>query len=141
NLLNLTSAYTAFPNRGNMVLPWIIDRVTDANGNLLYQRKAIKKPLLERRASGQVANILSEVLTRGTGRASWRHGLRRRAAGKTGTTNNWQDAWFVGFTSKITCGVWVGFDKPRRIAKGSGGSQLALPIWVDIIESPAARSY
>ncbi|MFV0337233.1 MAG: transglycosylase domain-containing protein [Chthoniobacterales bacterium] len=141
DLLRLTSAYTVFPNRGNMVLPWIIDRVVDAHGNLLYRRQPTKKPLLEPRAAGQVANILQDVLTRGTGRASYRYGLRRRAAGKTGTTNNWQDAWFVGFTSNITCGVWVGFDKPRRIAKGAGGSQLALPIWVDIVESAAARNY
>jgi penicillin-binding protein 1A len=141
NLKNLTAAYTAFPNRGHSVDPWIIDRVEDASGSVVYQRKPVRRPLFPFDAAEQVSGWMAETLTRGTGASSRRLGLRRLAAGKTGTTNQFQDAWFVGFVSTLTCGVWVGFDMPKTILPGGGGSSLALPIWVDVMESPAGRRY
>jgi penicillin-binding protein 1A len=68
-------------------------------------------------------------------------GLKKLAAGKTGTTDHFFDAWFLGFTQGLTCGVWVGFDQPKTIMRGGYGAELALPIWVDFMESPAADRY
>ena len=78
--------------------------------------------------------LMAEVLTRGTGARAREFGLRKRAAGKTGTTDDFQDAWFVGLDDRLACGVWLGFDRPQRIFQGATGGELALPIWVDIIE-------
>ena len=78
---------------------------------------------------------MQEVVTRGTGARAKQLGLRHGAAGKTGTTNDYQDAWFVGFDDQLVCGVWVGFDQPKKIMSGGTGGELALPIWVDIIEA------
>lgn len=141
SLRDLTSAMTAFPNDGNQVHPFVIRRIVDAQGKTIYSAKQIRTPLLEPRAAREVAGVMEEVLTRGTGAGARSMGLRGRAAGKTGTTNAFFDAWFVGFTGNLTSGVWAGFDKPRTIAPGAGGSQIALPIWVDIMSSPAASRY
>ena len=70
---------------------------------------------------------MRDVLTRGTGAKARQLGLRHAAAGKTGTTNDYQDAWFVGFDDQLVCGVWVGFDQPKKIMPGGTGSELALP--------------
>jgi len=141
NLRNLTAAYTAFANGGNMTEPWLIDRVADSSGSVIYQRRPVRKPLLTPKSADLVSSIMEDVLTKGTGAASRSLGLRRRAAGKTGTTNQFQDAWFVGYVPALTCGVWVGFDHPKTILPGGGGSQLALPIWVDVMQSEAGRRY
>ena len=81
------------------------------------------------------AELLRAVIERGTAARAHDLGLRGSAAGKTGTTNNFVDAWFLGFDSRLTCGVWVGFDQPRAIRPGGYGATLALPIWVDIIQA------
>lgn len=138
-LRDLVSAYTAFPNGGNQVQPFLIRKVTDSGGRVLYEHRQIRTPLLEPEAAAQTAEILREVLTRGTGSGRVHSRLRGRAGGKTGTTNDFQDAWFVGFHGKLTGGVWVGFDTPRPMGPGAGGAQLALPVWSDIMASPAAR--
>jgi penicillin-binding protein 1A len=80
-------------------------------------------------------SLLEDVVTRGTAAHAREFGLTGKGGGKTGTTNNYLDAWFVGFDPSLTCGVWVGFDKPRPIKPGGYGGALALPIWVDIIEA------
>lgn len=141
-LRDVVSAMTAFPNAGNQVHPFLIRKVTDAQGNVLYRNRQVRTPLLDPRAAQITAGVMEEVLTRGTGAAAARgFSLPRGAAGKTGTSHQFQDAWFVGFAGNLTGGVWVGFDKPRKIAAGASGGLLALPIWADVMTSPPARPY
>lgn len=142
NLRALVSATTAFPNHGNQVHPFLIAKITDIHGNLLYSARQIRTPLLEPHAAAFVRSAMLEVLTRGTGAAAPRLGHRLpNSGGKTGTTNNFQDAWFVGFAGNLTAGVWVGFDRPQPIAPNATGASTALPIWVEILNSPAAAPY
>jgi penicillin-binding protein 1A len=141
NLRDLTSAMTVFPNAGNQVHPFVIREIQDINGRVLYRHREIRTPLLEQGAAQVTYAAMEEVFTRGTAAASKALGHKGKAAGKTGTTNNFQDAWFVGSAENLTAGVWVGFDKPRQIYDGGGGAQVALPIWVDILNSRAASPY
>jgi penicillin-binding protein 1A len=97
--------------------------------------------VLDARAARATAQILEDVVRRGTASSARALGLRKRAAGKTGTTNDFVDAWFVGFTRSLTCGVWVGFDQPKTIMPGAYGADLALPIWVDFMQAADAGNY
>lgn len=141
NLRDLTSAMTAFPNAGNQVHPFVIREIQDIHGRVLYRHREIRTPLLDPAAARQTFAAMEEVFTRGTAASARALGHRGKAAGKTGTTNNFQDAWFVGSAQNLTAGVWVGFDRPRQIYEGGGGAQAALPIWVDIINSAPAAPY
>jgi len=135
NLKDITSAYTVFPTGGVKLQPYLIDRVFDARGNALYKSTRGRIPVINPAAARMTTSLLEDVVTRGTAARAREFGLTGKAAGKTGTTNNYLDAWFVGFDPSLTCGVWVGFDKPRPIKPGGYGGALALPIWVDIIEA------
>lgn len=139
-LRDLVSTYTAFSNEGNQVQPFLIRRVTDASGRTLYEHRQIRTPLLDPSAAALTADILRDVLTRGTGADHTPRSLHGRAGGKTGTTNDYFDAWFIGFSGHLTGGVWVGFDQPRSMGPGASGAQLALPIWAQVMTSPAAQS-
>lgn len=140
-LKDLTAAYTAFPNGGVRVQPFIIEKVTDSDGALLFQATHGKIRFLDKNVAVQTNGILEDVVRRGTASNARSLGLRKRAGGKTGTTDQFHDAWFVGFTKSLTCGVWVGFDQPRTIMRGGYGADLALPIWVDVIQSASDRDY
>ena len=135
SLKDITSAYTAFATGGVKLQPYIIDRVLDSSGNILFKSTRGRIPVINPAAAQMTASLLEQVVTRGTAARASTLGLQGYGAGKTGTTNNYLDAWFVGFDKNLTCGVWVGFDKPRPIMKGGYGGALALPIWVDIIEA------
>ena len=135
NLKDITSAFTVFPTGGVKLQPYLIDRVFDARGNALYKSTRGRIPVINPAAARMTTLLLEDVVTRGTAARAREFGLTGKAAGKTGTTNNYLDAWFVGFDPSLTCGVWVGFDKPRPIKPGGYGGALALPIWVDIIEA------
>jgi len=134
-LKDLTSSYTVFATGGTRLQPFLIDRVTDAEGHLLYKSTRGRLSVLRPEAARMTTSLMEEVMERGTGSRAREFGLRGRAAGKTGTTNNYVDAWFVGFDSLLTCGVWVGFDQPKPIMAGGYGGALALPIWVDVIQA------
>jgi membrane carboxypeptidase/penicillin-binding protein len=86
-----------------------------------------------------MVSMLQDVVDRGTGAAARRYGVAGSVAGKTGTTNDYHDAWFVGFSSSVVAGVWVGFDQPHRIREGGSGSRVALPIWADFMRRTARR--
>ena len=135
NLKDLTAGYTTFATGGTRLQPFLIDRVTDSEGHVLYKSTRGRIPVLSAAAARMTTSLMEQVVERGTASRAHDFGLRGRAAGKTGTTNNFVDAWFVGFDSKLTCGVWVGFDQPRPIRPGGYGGALALPIWVDIIQA------
>jgi penicillin-binding protein 1A len=140
-LRNLTTAYTALATDGKKLQPHLIERVTDADGTVLYRATHGRIPVLDPAATRTTSAILTEVLTRGTAARAAELGLRKPAAGKTGTTDHFVDAWFIGYTQGLTCGVWVGYDHPKTIMHGGYGAELALPIWVDVIQSSAADHF
>jgi penicillin-binding protein 1A len=134
-------AYSALATGGSRLHPHLIEQVTDAEGKVLFRATRDRVPVLDRNAARATTAILTEVFTRGTASRAASLGLRKPAAGKTGTTDRFVDAWFLGYTEGLTCGVWVGFDRPKTIMRGGYGSELALPIWVDVMQSPAANRY
>jgi penicillin-binding protein 1A len=140
-LRDLTAAYTAFPTGGTRLQPHIIAEVTNAAGRPIFKATGAKLRIFTPTAAAETSGLLADVLTRGTAASARRLGLRRRAAGKTGTTDDSRDAWFVGYVQSLTCGVWVGFDRPRPIMKGGAGATLALPIWVDFIQATNPSRY
>jgi 1A family penicillin-binding protein len=133
--LDLVTAYAAFDNDGSSVTPRFIHRISDATGNVVYTEKsAARDSVLDPRVAFIVRDMMRDVVTRGTATSVRRYVPERiEVAGKTGTTNNDTDAWFVGMTPEIVAGVWVGFDKPVPIAPGAAGGSLAAPIWGDMI--------
>lgn len=140
-LKDLTAAYTAFANDGVRLQPYLIERVTDADGTVLFQATRGRIRFLDAGAARLTAGVLEEVVIRGTAANARALGLRKRAGGKTGTTDGSRDAWFVGYIRSLTCGVWVGFDRPQTILRGGYGADLALPIWVDVMRAADARQY
>ncbi len=140
-LRNLTTAYTALATGGRKLQPHLIEQVTDPEGTVLYRATHGRIATLDPTATRTTSAILTEVLTHGTAAKSAELGLRKPAAGKTGTTDHFVDAWFLGYTQGLTCGVWVGFDRPKTIMHGGYGAELALPIWVDVMQAPAANHF
>ena len=137
NLKDLTSAYTVFPNGGVRKQAYIIERIDDPEHRPIYRASHIAAPALDPSAAWMTSQIMEEVLTRGTAAAARSLGFKLPAAGKTGTTNDYKDAWFVGYTSTVTCGVWVGFDQPTTIIPHGYGAALALPVWVQVMNKAA----
>ena len=130
--LELTAAYTTFANLGGYSAPRVITLVQDAGGTPIYESPLpVMAPALDARVAFQVTSILQDAVAHGTGTSARRAGLPRElpVAGKTGTTNDNADVWFVGFTPNLVAGVWLGFDAPRSIARGAFGGTLAAPIW------------
>jgi penicillin-binding protein 1A len=129
SLLELTNAYSVFAGMGELVSPIFITKVLDRHGNILEEHTTQREKVLEKDTAYIMTHLLQEVVKYGTG---WRaRALKRPAAGKTGTTNKLQDAWFIGFTPEYVSGVWVGFDDDRTLGKFETGSRAASPIWVD----------
>ncbi len=132
--LELVSAFSVFPNRGVRVEPIAILRVEDKDGNVLEEATPRRREVISEETAYIIADMMSSVLNedRGTGRsARWKYNFYYpAAAGKTGTTNDHRNAWFVGYTPHITTGVWVGFDDERiSLGEGNSGAVAALPIW------------
>ncbi|MFL2478871.1 MAG: transglycosylase domain-containing protein [Verrucomicrobiales bacterium] len=134
DLESLTSAYTVFPNNGSRVPAFTINYIEDRSGKVFYRAAAQSYPALPAAPCELTAKILERVVsTDGTGARARSLGFRKPAGGKTGTTNDFKDTWFVGFTDKVTCGVWAGLDEPKSIISGAYGSNVALPIWTRIM--------
>ncbi|HEY5953444.1 MAG TPA: PBP1A family penicillin-binding protein, partial [Terrimicrobiaceae bacterium] len=140
-LKNLTAAYTMFPNNGVRKQPYIIESIEDRYGKTIYKATRAELQCIPPDVDYVMNDLLRDVIRKGTATAAMTFGLTVPAAGKTGTTDDYKDAWFVGYTTRLTCGVWVGMDKPQRIADRGYGSKLALPIWVDFIQSASAWKY
>jgi penicillin-binding protein 1A len=140
-LKDVVAAYSAFPSGGVRREPYLIERIDDKEGHVLYQAHPVQRQILSPAVSWMVAETLNGVLSRGTGASAKSLGLDRYAAGKTGTTDDYKDAWFTGFTNSLTCGVWVGFDQPQTIEQHGYGATLALPIWVRIMEKAPRQKY
>lgn len=134
-------AYTTFPGKGTRPLrAHIIDRIEEADGQIVFEQKPERKQVISDSSAWQVHSLLSDVLARGTGSSAMAdYGLAvAGAAGKTGTAYNFTDTWFVGYSEGVTCGVWVGFDRPRQIFRGAFAKDLALPVWVDVMNASRA---
>ena len=137
--LELTAAMAMFPNGGHAIRPRALIRVTDADGAAVLQTPVVISRVLSPETAFQMVTMLEDVMERGTGRAARQAGVRGRIGGKTGTTNDFKDAWFVGFSSSIVAGVWVGHDQPQTIAREAYGSRYALPIWTDFMRQAARQ--
>ena len=132
SLLELVNAYAVFANQGKLIEPCFIRKVTDRDGNVLLEYESAPEQVIEESTAYIITHLLSEVIQYGTG---WRiKALKRPVAGKTGTTNNLNDAWFVGYTPAYITGVWVGFDQEASLGKKETGSRAASPIWLDFMQ-------
>jgi penicillin-binding protein 1A len=133
NLLEHTSAFTVFPDDGIRIDPHMIRRVTTYDGALLEQAHPLVHDVVEPEVARTMTSMLQDVIERGTGTPA--RALGRPAGGKTGTTNDFTDAWFIGFTPEITAGVWVGYDdKSVSLGKPETGAVAALPIWLEFMQ-------
>ncbi|HKF94207.1 MAG TPA: penicillin-binding transpeptidase domain-containing protein, partial [Gammaproteobacteria bacterium] len=140
DLKDLTAAYSVFPNAGVRKQSYIIERIDDQRRRPIYLAAHISKPALDPGATWMTSEIMEDVLTKGTAASARSLGFKLPAAGKTGTTNDYKDAWFVGYTSTLTCGVWVGFDQPTTIIPHGYGAALALPVWTQLMNK-ASQHY
>ncbi len=158
-LLNITSAYCSFVNGGKLVTPILIDRIQDSEGNTIFNNekrfcydcdkisfdsenipivKSNFRQIFSPQTAYQMTSILEGVIQRGTGKRL--RDLKLQLAGKTGTTNNNTDTWFIGYTSNLVVGVFVGYDNPKKLGKYETGSKTALPIFKDFIKK-AVNNY
>ncbi|MCK5164681.1 MAG: PBP1A family penicillin-binding protein [Desulfobacula sp.] len=143
SLLELVNAYSVFSNLGYLIEPVFITKIYDRDGKLLETSKLIRKKVIDMSTAYIMTNIMESVVKLGTG---WRiKALKRPVAGKTGTTNNLFDAWFMGYTPRYTTGVWVGLDQEAPLGKGETGSRAASPIWLEFmkntLEGKPARTF
>jgi membrane peptidoglycan carboxypeptidase len=143
SLLELALAYTTFPGGGSRPSkPYIIERIEDSSGRLIFQESTSREAVLKPGVAFQIHECLTEAITQGTGsKAFTAYGLKNLPfAGKTGTAYDFTDVWFMGYSSELTCGVWAGFDKPRtQIYRGAFSSDLALPVWTEVMTASIAK--
>jgi penicillin-binding protein 1A len=131
-LKDLTAAYAVFPNRGERIQPYGILEVVDRQGRVIWRTKPSKRVVMARSTAAIVTNMLEAVVKEGTGRRA--QVLGKAVAGKTGTTNEYKDALFVGFSPRIIAGVWVGRDRGGSLGDKETGARAALPIWIDFMK-------
>jgi len=135
-LLEQTSAYSVFPDDGVRLAPRFVTKVTDYDGRVLEEDYPDVKDVISSRTARIMTSMLEAVVQHGTGVAATK--LKVPLGGKTGTTNDFTDAWFVGFSPGITAGVWVGFDEKRSLGSKETGARAALPIWMQFMSSALA---
>lgn len=142
NLKAVTSAFSAFPSGGVRRRPFVISRIEDRLGEVLYATPVMDVPVLPQGAAQLTSRLLGHVMDHGTGAvARSEYGFKQPAGGKTGTTNDYKDAWFIGYTSALTCGVWMGCDQPETIISGGYGARLTLPVWADVMKKAQEFNY
>lgn len=132
SLMELTAGYVPFANMGIRVSPFAVERITDTQSRLVYRHSMEKKTVLLRRHAAIIADMLKAVITEGTGKKA--RSIKRDIAGKTGTTDNYKDALFIGFSADLALGVWVGNDTTKSLGRYETGAKAALPIWVDVMQ-------
>jgi len=137
--LELTAAYAVFPGMGYRSQPRGLISIEDADGDQVEYVHLKRQQVLSEQVAYQMVSMLQDVTRRGTAASLQRQGLPMEVAGKTGTTNESRDAWFVGFSSSVVVGVWIGFDDPQTIRSDASGSRIALPIWADFMRRTAQR--
>ena len=129
----LTAAYGAFAAEGVLHEPYLIRRVEDRDGEVLHATQARERRVFSEQTSFLVTSMLSDVINAGTAWRARAEGFRLPAAGKTGTTNDYHDVWFVGYTPTTVTGVWMGFDQPRQIITNGYAGELAVPLWASVM--------
>ncbi len=147
SLMELTTAYGVFANQGRLLKPVFVKRVEDRHGEILEEREGLavmglelssllppdSEPVISPQTAYLITSMLVDVVKRGTGRRAAR-ALKRPLAGKTGTTNDYYDAWFMGYAPQLVAGVWVGFDDLKPLGRHETGSRTACPIWIDFMQ-------
>lgn len=130
-LLEHTSAFSTFPNDGVRPVPRYVVKVTDSDGQVLEDNYSVVHDVISERTARIMTSMLRGVVLHGTAAAASH--MKFAVAGKTGTTNDFTDAWFVGFSQSLTCGVWIGFDERQSLGKKETGALAALPVWIDFM--------
>jgi penicillin-binding protein 1A len=136
-LMEVTSAYSVFPNRGTRMLPYQIERIVDRTGSVLEEGRPVPKDAIPPDTAYIMVSLLRGVVQRGTGRGLLRLGWP--VGGKTGTMDEYTDAWFAGFDPDISVGVWVGHDEKKTLGEGEEGAKVAVPIWRDFFSAYIAE--
>jgi penicillin-binding protein 1A len=142
-LEDMVTAYSTFPGGGTRPEGlFVVARIETQDGKEVFRAQPKRQNVMDPGVAYEVHSFLTDALTSGTGaKAQKSYGLKGfPAAGKTGTAYNFTDAWFVGYDSEITCGVWTGFDKPQTIYRGAFGNDLALPIWTAIMNASLTKT-
>jgi penicillin-binding protein 1A len=134
-LQSLTAAYAAFANHGLVPHPTLVRRVEDVSGQVLYTSEPTTVRAISDTTAFLMSTMLADVINAGTGAGARRAGFTLPAAGKTGTTNDFNDAWFVGYTPSLVAGVWVGFDQPHTILPNGFAAEVAVPLWARFMKS------
>ncbi len=135
-LAEQVSGYSVFPNDGIRIAPHYIRKVTEADGVPLDSKNADVKEVISVETARSMMILLQAVIQHGT--AVQAAGLKHPLGGKTGTTNDFTDAWFIGFSPSVTCGTWIGFDDRQSLGKGEQGAKAALPMWIDFMKAAIA---
>ncbi len=139
SLLEITRAYATIANLGYRVTPYFVERIEDPEGRVIEKNGPQRVQVLDSTTAYIIIDMLRSVIEEGTGRRAWMvYGLKGAMAGKTGTTNEFRDTWFIGFSPKLLAGVWVGFDSLRTITEGAVGATFALPIWATFMKEAGA---
>lgn len=138
----LTSAFSIFPNQGIRRRPFLVDRIIDRSGHEIYRTPVLETEVIAPGVAYLTGRLLGMVLDQGTA-ASVRSefGFKESGGGKTGTTNDYKDAWFCGYTDRLTCGVWVGLDQPKTIIEEGYAGRLAVPVWADVMNGAVQLGY
>lgn len=144
--IEMVSAYTAFANLGTRAAPLAITRVEDSQGNTLWSPEPSRYPVMSQEEAWLMVSAMKDVVRQGTAAGTVGANFRYPAGGKTGTTNDGTDVWFIGYTSDLVAGVWMGFDKPQKIKANAQGGILAAPAWVSFMNEvyrrrPAPRDW
>jgi 1A family penicillin-binding protein len=138
-LMSMTTAYAAFANQGRLTEPTLVKRVETADGEVLFAAAPQVKPAVSQATAFLMTSMLSDVINAGTGWQARNVGFTLPAAGKTGTTNDYRDAWFIGYTPSLATGVWVGYDQPRTIIGNGYAGDLAVPLWGRFMAAASTR--
>jgi membrane carboxypeptidase/penicillin-binding protein len=138
-LMSMTSAYASFAAQGIVRPAVMIRRIEDDHGKLIYETHSEGHQAISPATAFLMSAMLSDVVNYGTAYKARQEGFTLPAAGKTGTTNDFHDAWFVGFTPRLVAGVWVGFDKPRTILPNGFAGDLAVPMWAHFMKAVTAQ--
>lgn len=138
SLMEMTTAFAAFADQGVLHDPFLIERIEDRDGHPLYSRRPVSRQALSPEAAYVMTHMLQGVVQYGTARSA--RSLGEGVAGKTGTTDDFTDAWFIGYSPSIVCGVWVGLDRKLTLGEGEVGAKAALPIWLEFMSGAIART-
>ncbi|MEN8245814.1 MAG: PBP1A family penicillin-binding protein [Thermodesulfobacteriota bacterium] len=133
SLLEMVNAYSVFANNGYLVQPVFITKIVDRDGNVLEEAATVRERVLDKSTAYIMTNLLEGVVQNGTGRRV--KALKRPVAGKTGTSNDLYDAWFIGYTPRFITGVWVGFDDEASLGRAEQGARTASPIWLGFMKN------